>query len=399
MKTEDLFKRKEDCCGCELCFHSCPKGIIKMESDEAGFLYPLIEDDSNCINCKKCLTVCPMKTPGRANNEVVRSYSFSLKDTDDLKNSASGGLVTEISRRFIRGGGVVYGAQYSKDYLSVQYGRASTVMDLERFRGSKYVQAYVNSLYEDLKEDLREGLNVLFVGLPCEVSAVYHAVGDKENLYTIALICHGPTSQKVHRDYCESVSHFEDGAIKFMSVRYKLTGWKPYYIHIEYDGGRVYDEQFNKSDYNTAFLYLKRLSCRACRYKVENRNFGISSDLICGDFHAVNPQTTQYNKWGVSQGSVLTPKGEYLTSLLEGDYATPSIPYSIIRTSNRGMFMSIPQRGNYKKFVKDYTNHSLGYACHSSMVKISNYIVNISFLFARFRNIPKKLALVLHWGR
>lgn len=394
MKTEDLFKRKEDCCGCELCSQSCPKSVIKMKSDEAGFLYPIIENDANCIKCKKCLSVCPMKSPGKIWNGVVRSYSFSLKDTDDLKKSASGGLVTEISRRFVSLGGIVYGAQYSDNFMTVQYGRASTIGELERFRGSKYVQAHVNSLYKDIKIDLNDGLKVLVVGLPCELSAVYHAVGDKDNLYMIALICHGPTSQKVHRDYCNGISHIDDGGVKFMSVRYKLNGWKPYFIHVEFNNGRIYNEQFNKSDYNTAFLYLKRLSCRACRYKAENSDFGISADLIAGDFHAVNPQTSQYNEWGVSQGSVLTSKGEYLSSLLLDDYELPEIPYSIIRSSNRGMYMSIPQRGNYSKFVKDYINHSLRYACHSRMVKYNNFIVNLLFTLDRITNLPKKLGRV-----
>ena len=391
METKDLYKHKNECCGCELCSKSCPKGIIEMEPDAAGFIYPIIKDSSSCINCKKCLSVCPMKSPGRQGKEVLRSFSFSLEDADDLKKSASGGLVTEISRGFIKLGGVVYGTRYSKGYTEVQYARATSIEELECFRGSKYVQAYVNSLYEDVRKDLNIGLNVLVVGLPCLLSAVYHAFGDKDNLFTIALICHGPTSQKVHKDYCNIVAKPDDGAIKFMSVRYKIKGWKPYFIHIEYENGRIFDEQFNQSCYNTAFLYLKRLSCRSCQYKAENRVFGIPADLIAGDFHAANPQSRHYNKWGMSQGSVMTEKGEFLTSLLGGDADLPEIPYNVIRSSNRGMYIPIPQRGNYTRFLKDYSDHSLSYACHTWMVKYNDYLVNKSFFVARIKNAAKRI--------
>ena len=392
MKTEDLYKKKNECCGCELCSQSCPQGIIDMKPDEAGFLYPFITDNTQCINCKKCIKVCPFKAPGRNNNKVIRSFSFSLQDINDLKKSASGGLVTELSRKFIGEGGVVYGTAYTDFYESVIYERATTVEELERYRGSKYVQAKKNGLYKLIKHDLKNGMKVLFVGLPCEVSAVYHSVGDKENLYTISLICHGPTSQKVHRDYCESIRQTEGEKVKFMSVRYKLKGWKPYFIHVEYENGRVYNEQFSHSDYNTAFLYMKRPSCRTCQYKAETPQFGILSDIIAGDYHAVNKGTSQYNMWGVSQCSVLTSKGEYLCSLLPKEYEQLEIPYEIIRTTNRGMYMAIPQRGSYNHFVKDYANHSLHYACNSSMVRFNNKLEDAKFYVYRIKNVLSKIS-------
>lgn len=391
MKTTDLYHNKFDCCGCELCSHSCPKGIIRMIPDEAGFLYPQIEDDTSCIDCKKCLSVCPIKRPGRNSNIVVRSFSFSLKNDEDLKKSASGGLVTEISRRFVRSGGVVYGVEYSEDCLSVRFGRATSENEIERFRGSKYVQATKNGVFHNVKTDLTRGLKVLFIGLPCEISAIYHAVGDKENLYTLSLICHGPTSQRVHQDYCKSIMTNPNDSIKSISVRYKLTGWKPYYIHCEFERGRVSNEQFNQSDYNTAFLYMKRPSCRTCHYKADEKDFGLLADLIAGDFHGVKTESPQYNKWGVSQGSVLSEKGEYLVSLLSKDYELPEIPYETIRTTNRGMYVAIPQRGNYKKFVDDYNTKSLHEASHSMMVRMNNFFTNIGFMFNRIKRIPSKV--------
>lgn len=55
-----LFVKKENCCGCSACCSVCPVNAISMQSDNEGFLYPVI-DSSACIKCKKCLSVCAFK--------------------------------------------------------------------------------------------------------------------------------------------------------------------------------------------------------------------------------------------------------------------------------------------------------------------------------------------------
>lgn len=369
-----------------------------MVEDEEGFLYPHIEDNTNCIDCGKCLSVCPEKTPGRPGHPILKSFSFHLSDNNDLKKSASGGLVTAISREFVRRGGVVYGVGYYDCFRSIRYARASEETELEQFRGSKYVQATKGDIYLQVKKDLKEGLKVLFVGLPCEISALYHATGEFENLYSISLICHGPTSQKVHRDYCDSLPNNGKSPLTFFSVRYKKKGWKPYYIQANYADGQEYSEIWKDSDYGTAFQYLKRPSCRTCQYKVENKDYGLQADLVAGDFHGVNKKSKEYSPWGVSEGCILTEKGLYLSSLVENECDLIEIPYSVVRITNRGLFMPIPQRGNKERFVNDYLNHSLHYACHSWMVKTSNMMVFLGDKIKRLRSvkkIPAKIAAIL----
>ena len=74
MKTKDLWIKRNECCGCELCAQTCPKHIIEMSPDEEGFLYPHILDDTDCINCNRCISVCPMKEPGRAPVQIKDSF-------------------------------------------------------------------------------------------------------------------------------------------------------------------------------------------------------------------------------------------------------------------------------------------------------------------------------------
>lgn len=388
MKTNDLWSFKADCCGCELCSQTCPKQIISMRADEEGFLYPHIEDETSCIDCKRCINVCPVKKPGRVVVHIEKSFSFSLPDEKDLQRSASGGIVTAISRAFVQQDGVVYGVTYIDDCRSIKYQRAASMTELENFRGSKYAQAVKGNVYDDIKKDVKDGKKVLFIGLPCEVSAVYHAVAKQDQLYTISLICHGPTSQKVHRDYLASLPNASK-KICFMSVRYKKTGWKPYYIHVEYEDGKVYEEQWDKSDYGIAFQYLKRPSCHTCRYKTRDNQFGLQSDMTVGDYHALKKGAPKYNKWGVSQVSIQTEKGRYLASLIQERIEDAVIPNSLIQISNRALHQPIPLRGNRNRFLKDYQGHSLHYATHSFMVKFTDRIIRIGRQLKRVKNIKK----------
>lgn len=59
-KLPILYNDKGDCCGCTACCQSCPLGAISMRPDNEGFLYPVI-DETKCIRCNKCLTVCSFK--------------------------------------------------------------------------------------------------------------------------------------------------------------------------------------------------------------------------------------------------------------------------------------------------------------------------------------------------
>ena len=364
MKTADLYKKKEECCGCESCSNSCPKGLIKMCEDEEGFLYPVVIGEESCIHCNRCISNCPMKTPGRTPLSIISSYGGYVKSEEDLRRSASGGYATAISEVFIREGGVVYGVRYTEDFMDVKYSRATSLEDLELFRTSKYVQAQKNGVYSMVQKDLKKGLKVLFIGLPCDISALYHVVGDKDKLFTISLICHGPTSSKVHREYCRLLKdNFRSDEITFFSMRYKNTGWKPYYIRADFSNGNQFLEQFKKTEYEIAFKFLKRPSCSECPYKLNNKQFGLISDIILGDFHAANMQSIHYNAWGVSQMSIMTPKGHNLMEMIKPICLLEPIPYNIIETKNLALTNAISKRKNRRLFLKFFVEKGLAVAC------------------------------------
>lgn len=50
-------KDKGKCYGCEACVQICPKSALKMEEDDEGFRYPILNKDL-CVKCNLCHQVC-----------------------------------------------------------------------------------------------------------------------------------------------------------------------------------------------------------------------------------------------------------------------------------------------------------------------------------------------------
>ena len=43
-QTTPQLAPRERCTGCAACCNGCPKGVIRMEADREGFLYPQVTD-------------------------------------------------------------------------------------------------------------------------------------------------------------------------------------------------------------------------------------------------------------------------------------------------------------------------------------------------------------------
>lgn len=351
MKKE-LFINKSDCCGCEACASICPMNLISMKADEEGFLYPYLTDENRCIECNKCEKVCPIK-----NNPSLRifdehTYTGYLENTEDLKISSSGGFATALSRSFLKFGDYVFGVKYSNDFREIYYKKTSSVEELETFRGSKYVQAKKGNIFNELKQDLNAGKKILFIGLPCEISAIKLFCGDHINLFTCALICHGPTSQAVHRQYCDLIT-MENENINFFSVRYKKDGWKPYYIYTKFSSEREKMELFENSVYGKAFRFMKRPSCNKCGIK---RNH-IKSDITIGDYHIGVNNKEPINNFGNSSIVIHTKKGEEIFSIVDGFYFHEVSNVALL--NNKAYVSAIPEKKNRQEFGCVFVNEGI----------------------------------------
>lgn len=366
MNTVDLFSKKQDCCGCSMCAYTCPVGIISMVCDEQGFLYPCISDNSKCINCKQCLSVCPLKAK-KSESEFTAYYAGSLKEKDDLVTCSSGGIATAMARGFVNTGGVVYGAAYSSDWKTVEYIRCDTPEAIERLKTSKYSQAEKGNIYEKLKDDLHSGKKCLFIGLPCDVAAVCDKFKGNENLFTAELICHGPTSNKVNEEYCEYLKNRFNSEITSFSTRYKKDGmWKPFYIHASFENGKEFLNDFHESEYGAAFRYLKRPSCYECKIKGD----ALKGDVMLGDYHYVEEGMDGYNPSGVSSVLVHTEKGEQLLEMCEKTVVTSIEKRGAL--ANRAIFNAIEKPEKAEAFARVFVKDGLIKAGRLGFVKTSN---------------------------
>ena len=362
---DQLYQKKNECCGCEACANACPKGIIEMEADAEGFLYPKVTNPNKCINCHRCEKVCPIKNTSEVTDFRERAIAGYSLSQDEIKASASGSLGTAIAKGFISQGGVVYGVAYTEDCLGVEYRYATTIGELEQFRTSKYVQSRKKDVFLRVKSDLDEGKKVLFIGLPCDSYALQLYLCKKyDNLYVCALICHGPTSPLVHKQFVQQLIDEQKCDVDEFSVRYKKEGWKPYYIRAKFRNGYEHMEKFAESTYGIAFLYLKRPSCNTCLIKRSK----IHSDITIGDYHlAAGGQIKPYNKDGVSSAFIHTEKGDYLISIANNFY-TEEIPVKNALYSE-AYHRSIPARKNRDEFGKVISSEGLDAACRLKSIQ------------------------------
>lgn len=373
MITNNLFADKTECCGCGICAENCPQHLIDMQYDKEGFLYPYIIDPVKCTDCKKCVLICPMKNVGIKTTDFIAFYAGYFMDDRETISCSSGGFATALSYAFIKNGGIVYGGAYSGDLKSAVHKRVDSLENVCLLKGSKYIQTDKRDIYSQMKRDLSCTRPVLFIGLPCEVAAVKQFFKRYENLYTVELVCHGPTSSKVHRQYCEDLEKKYKSKIKTISVRYKLNGnWKPYYIHAEFENGKSYNTEFLKSIYGMAFKYMKRPSCYKCNVKGNH----LQGDIMIGDYHYATKNIKGYNVHGVSSILVHNKRGMKLLDFIDESFYIFEIPkHNAI--SNAAIYKASDIPYFRTKFRKTFIEYGLQKAGELSAVKIEIFARNV----------------------
>ena len=127
----------------------------------------------------------------------------AMADTSVRMKSSSGGVFTLLAEAIYQKNGLVCGAVYANDYRSVCHIVSDNVQDLEKIRGSKYVQSDMGKCFRTIKEALEDERYVLFSGCPCQVSGLYMYLGQKyDKLFTIDVVCHGVNSLKAYNAWC-----------------------------------------------------------------------------------------------------------------------------------------------------------------------------------------------------
>lgn len=268
---------KEKCCGCGSCSAVCPQGCITMQPDKEGFMHPRI-DTQRCTGCQACRTACPvLHMPRRL--PVQGTYSAYSRDEAVRRESSSGGIFTELARRVLDNGGVVFGAAFDGAFC-VKHICIERRQALYKLRASKYVQSTTGGTYRQARTLLEQGRLVLYSGTPCQIAGLRaYLKKDYENLITQSMICHGVPSPKVWKKYLDFIAG--EDTVQGVQFRNKETGWKKYRLKIVKKGG-AYSATVWEDPYMKAFVrnLALRPSCGACAFK----GYKQTADVTLADY-------------------------------------------------------------------------------------------------------------------
>ena len=240
----------DKCTGCSACYNACSHQAIKMREDKLGHLFPIVDSDK-CVRCMLCKSSCPV------NNKPIlvypaKCYAVALLDKNDLRKSASGGAATAMMREVLRNEGVVYGCT-GENIFNVHHIRIDNVADVEKLRGSKYVQSSVGYIYKMVKTDLQNHREVLFTGTPCQIDSFRRYIKKfycEDNFVLLDFFCHGVPSMLVWKKYTKW-AEAKVGKITYASWRNKWTGW-----HDSWAMGIDGEEHGEKVDWHDSYDML-----------------------------------------------------------------------------------------------------------------------------------------------
>ena len=222
----------KDCCGCTACESICTHDAISMKPDALGFLYPEV-NVNKCVNCGLCEKVCAFNDyyDKSLNLPTPNVYAARHKDINQVMMSRSGAVFAAISDYVLECGGVVYGVGY-KEHFRVCHKRATTKIERDEFRGSKYVQSDLSGIFRQVKQDLKDGYTVLFSGTPCQTSGLNSYIGKRyrENLLLVDIVCHGVPSPSIWADFIKDLEERKGFTITSVNFRDKKKfGWSAHH--------------------------------------------------------------------------------------------------------------------------------------------------------------------------
>ena len=301
--------------------NACPVECISMHENDIGEIHPNIDIDK-CIECNQCVQSCPnnFKITLRTPEKVLANW---IENKEKRKKCASGGIATIMSEYAIREKkGIVYGTCYD-DNLNPVCTKATKIEEIEKFKGSKYVQSFVGDTYKDVKNDLVDGKFVLFIGTPCQISGLLSFLKNKaiDNLITCDLICHGVIPMQFFKEEInylknkKNIKNITDCRFRGndrrnfrFSLNFRLSLWDNKKLkYVKYAYSQYYFHSFMKG-------VSLRESCYHCKYAQPKR----VADITIGDFLGLGKKTPfKYPTRNVSLTLLNTKKGLEFWSRVE----------------------------------------------------------------------------------
>lgn len=278
-----IVKKNIDCIGCGLCEIICPQNTLKIKMSSDGF-YQSYQVKDNCTECTLCEKVCPSYGIDIF-NKPRSTYSAYSKNSDTRGSCSSGGLAHEIGLLLLNKGYKVCGVTYTADKEAAEHIVCTNAKDLERIKGSKYIQSYTVGVFNELfNSDTDE--KYLVIGTPCQIAGIdkyARLIKQRDKLLLIDFFCHGIPSYLLWKEYIKYIKEkkgFE--LIEGIRFRDKKYGWHNFTIAIEDSDGLHYsDRNIDKDLFYEMFLgnYCLNGSCYTCKF----RTVYSKADIRVGD--------------------------------------------------------------------------------------------------------------------
>lgn len=374
---------RSKCCGCTACVNACPAQCIVMRRDrEEGFDYPVANPDL-CLRCGKCESVCPVLNP----MDIVKpEQALAVRCEEFVGCSSSGGVFPALAKAVIDEGGVVFGAVMERDFI-VGHTEAETMEEVQRMRGSKYVQSDLYGTFMDAEQYLEDGRKVLFTGTPCQIAGLKKYLGkDYDNLLAVDTACHGVPGPGVWEMYIKALQGRVKSDIASVNFRDKSRSWRHYAMTCkDSDNNAVRSVSADDDPYMA--LFMQDMTLRPSCYACPARNGRSGSDLTLADLWSVASSLPALDDdRGVSGVLVNSDKGRRYINLISAEIRL-ELPVAAVTAQNGGFAESVPVPEKREEFFK-----GLGVAGVDVYRHMKKYVVRRPLPVRIYRNLRSWLS-------